>query len=406
MNNLRDLYQYEWKKLLSKKIARVSILLCMVTVIISQFFPFWGDYYIDGEFIDTNYNMYQTDIAYARELSGRKIDQKLLEETINAYRKIPDVSSQGRHYTGTKEYQQGAKRYSEIFSFIRKTTGMQTAEVMYLWEPGEEDLYAKRQVWLMGVWEELGLSQGEMDFWKKREAQMETPYVYRAHHGYSVLISNYQTVGLLVLMLIAICLSGMFSDEHTRKTDQIILCSPLGKNRLYQAKIMTGISFAIILTLLFFLFDFMITLCIYGPDGFKAAFQLIYAMDSDPITCGQAIMIAYGNMVAAAIIISIFVMILSELLHSSIATLSIMTGLLIIAMIVYVPEQYRVLSQIWNWLPWCFLSPWNVFGQYTLSLFGHYLTPWQAAPMIYLISGAILTGIEKPIYQRFQISGR
>lgn len=53
------------------------------------------------------------------------------------------------------------------------------------------------------------------------------------------------------------------------------------------------------------------------------------------------------------------------------------------AMMVVVPEWYRVLAQIWNWPPWRFLSPWNVFDQYTISILGHHFTSWQAVPIIY-----------------------
>lgn len=404
MNNFGVLYRYECKKLLSKKIVWISFSLCMVIIIVSLVAPFLGDYYLGGEFVDTNYNMYQTDKRYSKALNGKEINQNLLEETIAAYRKIPEIP--GLHYTLTEEYQQYARPYSEIFNFIRGTTDMQTSEVVLSWQPSEEDLYAKRQIWLTSLWEDLGLSKGEMDFWQKREAQLKEPYVYQAHEGYGALILTYQTVGLFVLLLSAICLSGIFSDEHTRKTDQIILCSPLGKTKLYWAKIMAGISFAVMSTILFFVFTFVITICLYGAEGFHAVFQLIYTRNSDPVTVGQAVIIAYGNMMVAAILTSVFVMVLSELLHSNIATLAVSTGLLIMAMVIAVPEQYRVLAQIWDWFPWCFLTPWNVFGQYTISIFGHYLTPWQAVPMIYLILGVMITAIGKPIYQRFQVSGR
>lgn len=403
-NNFGVLYLYECKKLLRRKIVWISFSVCLLIILASLVMPFTGDYYIDGKRVDSNYNMYQTDKNYAQALNGRKIDQNLMEETIAAYRKIP--ATLDKHYSSTAEYQQYARPYTQIFSFIRRIAGMQTSEVMYSWQPSEEDLYAKRKLYLESIWEDLGLSKGEMDFWQKREAQIKTPYIFQAHEGYSTIISCYQTVGIFVLMFIAICLSGMFSDEHTRKTDQIILSSPLGKSRLYWAKMTAGISFAAISTILFFVLIFATILCLYGAEGYQAAFQFIYPDNSDPITCGQAAVIAYGCLMAAAAVTGIFVMTLSELLHSNIASLAVSTGFVMISMIISVPDQYRVLAQIWNWLPWRFPSPWNVFGEYTLSIFGQYLTPWQAAPALYLFSGAVIAALGKPIYQRFQVSGR
>lgn len=37
--------------------------------------------------------------------------------------------------------------------------------------------------------------------------------------AYRKIPKNYQTFGFFVLMLTAVCLSGIFTDEHTRKTD-------------------------------------------------------------------------------------------------------------------------------------------------------------------------------------------
>ena len=404
MNNFIILYQYEWKKLLDKKIVWITFALCIVIIIVSLSVPFIGSYYIGGEWIDTKLHMYQTDKRYSESLSGRAINQKLLEETIEAYRKIPYTKE--LKYSLTEEYQQYARQYSAIFNFIVGTTNMQSSDVILSWQPNEHDLYEKRQQWLNSIWEEFGLSEGEIDFWQERELQIKTPVIYEHQEAYNTLLSCYQTIGLFVLLLISICLSGIFSEEHTRKTDQIILCSSLGKTFVYWVKITTGISFAVVSTLLLSLFTFILTICLHGADGFYAIFQLIYPSNSDPISCGQAILIAYGTMIITAIVTSIFVMVLSELLHSNIATLAISTGLLIMAMFVVVPEQYRLLAQLWDWLPWCFLAPWNVFGKYTISIFGHYFTSWQAVPMIYLMISIVIAVVGKPIYQRFQVSGR
>lgn len=404
MNNFGVMYRYECKKLFNKKIVWISFAICVTVIIFSQVIQMVGGYYVDGKLIDTNYNLYKNNKRYDEALSGREINQSLIEETISAYRKIPETP--GMHYTSSEEYWKYARPYSSIFNFIGSTTSMKTSEIIESWLPSEEDLYAKRQIWLESSWEDSRLSEGEKDFWRKREAQIKTPYIFQANEGYSRILSSFQTVGFFELMFIAICLSGIFADEHTRKTDQLILSSPLGKTKLYLAKITAGISFAVISTVIVFIITPVIILRIYGAEGYNAIFQLIYEGNSDPITCGQAVIIACGNMVITVVIVSIFVMVLSEMLHSNIAALAISIVLLILPMFFSVPAQYRVLSQIWDWYPWGYLAPWNVFGEYTISIFGHYLTPWQAVPMIYLVLCVIIALMGKPIYESFQVSGR
>ncbi len=404
MGNFAALYCYECKKLVKKKILWITFLLVAAAILCSSCIDVVGEYYVDGVLVDTNYNLYVADRAYAQALSGRPIDQTLLEETIAAYRKIPEEPE--NHYTLTREYQTYARPYSAIFNFIHETTHMQSSQIRLTWQPSEGDLYAKRLEFLEDLRKEYRLSQGEMAFWQNREAQIPKPIVYEDQGSWDKLLSAFQTVGLLELLLVSISLSGIFYDEHTRKTDQILLACPLGKEKLYWAKLGAGISFSAVSAFLLTVTAFGAAFVLYGTEGFEAAFQLMYPRSSDPITCGQAMLLAYGCMGMAAVAVGIFVMVLSELLHGNLAALSVSVGLMLLAMIVSIPAQYRVSAQIWDWLPWCFLTPWNVFGCYTLPLFGQYLSPWQAVPGIYLAASIALALLGKPLYKHYQVSGR
>ena len=135
MNNFMVLYRYECKKLSGKKIAWITFTLCIATIKISLCAPFIGSYSVRGEFIDTNLNIYQTDKRYSEALSGREINQELLEETIAAYRKIPYTEE--LNYSLTEEYQQYARPYSAIFQFIVGTMNMRTSEAILSWQPNE-----------------------------------------------------------------------------------------------------------------------------------------------------------------------------------------------------------------------------------------------------------------------------
>ena len=109
-----------------------------------------------------------------------------------------------------------------------------------------------------------------------------------------------------------------------------------------------GISFAIGTSLLLSAFAAVLSVCIYRTDGFDAMFQLIFAQYSYPLTACQAVLIVYGCVIVTSVIFSTVVMLLSEILHSNIATLAITFGMLILSMICSIPSQYRVLAQIWD----------------------------------------------------------
>lgn len=404
MSTFKSLYYYETKKLWSRKIVQISLGICLVLLAFAVFAPTFTYYYIDGEKQHTIYEEEKLDQSYAKALNGRSIDQQLLEETMEAYRKIEETP--GKHYMGTTDYQKYARSYREIFQFVAGNIDEADSEIISSWEPSEEDLYRQRNLCLEEDWKNMRLSPAETAFWQQRENKIKTPYIYQEHISYDKLISNFQTIGLMVLLLIAIALSGIFSEEHRRRTDQLLLSSAKGKSVLYRAKLLAGLSFAAEITLLFFGFSCLFTFLLYGTHGFEAAFQFIYRSSCDPISCGQAVLIAYAAMLVTALFTAVIVMLCSELLRSSLATLALSVGFLLAAMIVVIPQQYRLLSQLWNWLPCSFLSVWNVFGRYTLSVFGRHFTTWQAVPALYLIGGSIVAALGKPLYRRYQISGR
>ena len=154
------------------------------------------------------------------------------------------------------------------------------------------------------------------------------------------------------------------------------------------------------------LLTWVLSLRVYGSEGFDAAIQLFYTGYAGNITIGQACFVAYGCLIVTAIFISVFVMLLSELFSSSIAAMSVTTGMILAGMIIQIPAQYRKLGQIWDYLPTCFLSMWNTFDLRLVSLFGTHFTSYQIVPLIYIVGAALLAFLGSRIYCRRQISGR
>lgn len=403
MNTLRTLYRYEWKKIIQKKTVWIAAAAGIFITVLVSLSDLFGNVSLDGVVIGSHYQLAMLDQTYARALNGRAIDGTLLEETVENYRKIPD--EQERKYMDTEEYLRYARSYSQIFQFIRLTTQLDALELIYQWQPDEQDLYAKQQALLERDLESLHLPEGERAFWREQEAAIEKPYIYQPHDAYYKQFTMYQSVGLTVLMLITFCLAGVFPDEHSRRTDQLALCSVKGRKSLYWAKILAGASFSAVVSAFFSLLTAAMTLLLYGTDGFTAPFQLVYCFFA-PMSCGWAFLIAHGVMLATSVMFAVLILFLSELTHNSTASLSIGTVLIIVGMAVSIPSQYRILAQIWQWLPFSHLVIWNIFSYYTLPLFGHYFTAWQAVPVIYVIAGCGVAAAGKAVYGRYQVTGR
>ena len=378
MCNFWMIYKYEVKKLTGKKLFWVMAFLCVVGIVLSAFAGLLGTYYVDGEPIESNYEAFKKDQIYRKALSGRYIVETLLLETVDAYGHVPfDVL----RYTLTEEYETFARPYSDIFNLIRAWTGMNLASIQN-WNVEETALYEARKQSLESNWQSIPLAETEKEFWRNKESQIHTPLVYEYHEGYENILNCFLTVGVLMNLFVAICLSNLFADEHIRRTDQLILCSIRGKEVAYWAKILAGVTVSVVAAMLMTLLTIALSLGIYGAEGFGMPLQSCFSMYSYPITIGQACLIAYGVLIVASVIVAVFVMVISELFRSGIVALSISTGLLILGNVITIPTQYRVIAQIWDWSPMVYLSTWNVFDARTLTLFGKCFVSWKLVPII------------------------
>ena len=249
-------------------------------------------------------------------------------------------------------------------------------------------------------------SEAEKEYWRAADEEIESPMVFHYAEGYSVLLGMAYTVGILSVFMIAICMAGVFPEEHVRKTDQQILSSRYGREDVYWAKICAGTLMSFSMAFIFVLLSFVTAFILYGAEGFDTAFQVIYAGSSCPISVGQAVLIIYGIVLCAGTFIGVLVMTLSENLRSSVGTLSIVIGLIVLPMMISVPEEYRVVSQLWSYLPSEIVAVWSCFSPQTVVLFGNVLQGWQVVPVLYAVVGAVSVIVTERIFVRYQVKGR
>lgn len=400
MSQMAMLYKYEFRKIAKRKIIWISLLISVIIILPTIGGPVL-DFLYESSGTETAYQAFLKDREYEKKLEGRLIDQSLLEETMEAYGKIPQTEGP---YSATEEYRTYARPYSAIFRFVRVMTDMTVNESLN-WEADEQELYAGNRVLLMRTADRYRLTPEETEFWLRQEEQKPWPVEYRYKEGWWRLLDCVYTIGLLAIMVTAICLSGPFVEEHTRKTDQLILSSRYGRQPCFWAKFLAGLTFALALSLFFTAVSVLTAFAVYGAEGFTADFRLTGGYFPS-VTLGEAVLISYGCMTAAVLVAGAFVMVLSELLKSSIGALSLVTGMVLLSMWVDIPEHLRVLSQIWSYMPSEFIAQWNLFNPRTVPLFGAFFLSWQVVPVLYLLLGLLFALTGRALFVRYQVRGR
>ncbi|MBQ7924719.1 MAG: ABC transporter permease subunit [Lachnospiraceae bacterium] len=399
---MRSLFAYELKKIWQRRILWVSMVLSILLILITVGGPLLGSYYVNGERVGSNYEEFQIDKAYQKALDGRAIDEALISEMQKAYSKVPFEEEK---YSQTEAYQKYARPYSAIYHYVRQTIGLSGSDLVQ-WEASVDDLHALRQAKMERNWDSILLTEEEKTYWRATEETLEKPQVFRYAECYQVLFSAAYSVGCVVLFIVVTCLSGVFPEEHLRRTDQLILSSKWGRKNIFVAKFAAGAVSAFFLSLVPVLVAVAVAVLLYGAEGFDAAFQLIYVGNSHPVSVGEAVTIIYIVIVIAGVFMGTLVMMLSELLHSNISALAVGIGIILLPMLFSMPQEYRVLSQLWSYLPGDFVAGWSCFGMYTVTLFGKIFLPWQIVPICYIMLGLLFGVVTGHRFVTYQVKGR
>lgn len=379
------LYKFELRKIINRKILWITGGILLMALLLwglaSAVLPQSREY---STVSLSGLEMNRAEREAAEQIAGRKIEQKLLDEMQPAY----------EEFIVDGDYKK-ALPYLDIYNFIG--TVLETNASAEILNCDSDTFYAMLNTKLEAnalAGREENISYNEQLF-------------YQGYFdGWRQMASMMKVLACMEIMFIAICLSTVFTVEHTRKTDQIILCSRFGKKRLYFAKLMAGLTVGIAFTLILSLLMFGIIAFLYGFDGYNTILQFVL-MRPFNLTLGQAVMILIGLSFAGAILVSVFTMALSELTKNSVGTIGIIAGILILTMfIMEMPANLKILSEIWYMLPSNLVSLNGAF-RYSMFLLGERAMPsYQIAPIVYFAMAIIFSIIGKIVYNRYQISGR
>ena len=378
MKNFWLLVSFEYRKLLKRKSVWITLGIICLFCVFSGSSELFGSYYVEGEKVDSHWNMLKKDQAVSERYEGRKIDQQLLDELagLDAERssQIPD----------------------ELMAFVIKVTGDDSFDI------SQEELYFMRREKMEKEWTETFKTPKERQYLRALDEELNQPLTYHYSRGYRMAVDLIYMLGVMQTLLAAICIPAIFSEDHLRKTAVLTRSSQYGRKPLLRAKLFTGLSFSVGSTLLMYPFFLVPVFVIYGTDGFQAQLQLFQPSDVWLLTAGELLLILVGLSLLTALLHGAAAMVLGERLKSNMTPMAVMVGFLLFSLLFNVPEQYRILSQIWDYLPANLLAYWGAFNDCLVFIAGHYLCEWQVAPVAYFaaIAGLIWTCCH--FYRKYQ----
>lgn len=449
---IKTLYVYELRKIVCRRIVWITggiMLLLCVSLSFVDLISTSSDFGEGNEeIVVSGYEMMKIRRECARALSGRKIDDSLLQEMQDfsrgegMKRESQDVDpatgivvsvepgetdaergAGAEEETDAKEETDAegdgdakeeadvktepediwdrlwaAQKYTPIRIYVYRIMDYGDGKTM-----DAAGLYSEREKLIAQNREDQMLKQEEMEYWKKNDAGLELPFTYEYAEGWGELWNQSYVVNCMLLLLLLVSLSNVFSMEHQQKTDAVILCTRHGKRELYIAKVLAGITFGAAAALLLSGITLLSDLAVYGADGFGGALQIEFPLSSWRMSVGESVLVLVFMLLAISAMYSIVILFLSEWLKKGVSVMAILVGIMTFTLFIDIPFQLRTLSQVYDLLPTNLLMPWGLWDDRLFSVFGGYLTQFEAAPVMYALLSAVLLFLGRRIWQKQQV---
>lgn len=423
MSQLGILYRYEMKKILKKKMTWISFCGVILVMLVCCFEVLLNNYVLTdaqtGESVYYSaYEIVMDRQARGEKFNGRLIDDILLREMQAAYAgvqtqeqervtdnaavnvsavttiEVPDDAAEAERLS------QQRRQYEAIYNYVRGVVGDEEVHTV-----DAAGFYGVRQQMIREYEQVLCLTEGEKEYWRRHEAQ--TPYAYYWDRGVSMMLASFKTMLALTALMTGMIFSGVFADEHMRKTDQLVLCSRHGRGMLYLAKLLAAMTLAVVGAILVEGITMLSLGAVYGyGESWNAPLQIYLESSPFALTMGQGIVILLVLLVLAAVLHSVLALVLSCWTRSGVASMSLVMVYTLGTLFVNVPERMRLLSQCLYLSPAKAVRASAFCNARLVGGAGHYLTFWQTGMLLYPLLALGLALLGGLIYRRWQISGR
>lgn len=392
MKEFWALVSFEYRKILGKRSVKIALLLTLFLSVFSIWGTLMGSYYIEGELFESNAEAMKKDRAYARELSGRILDDKLLMEAADAYQTIPDSAAV---YQSTEEYQKNARKYSSIYSLARQVYDTPNvrfgAPEMGTLDPARaEQFYEIRELCMTKQIENAPISENAKEVMMQYSVEVKEPWIFSYSDGYTRFMTIMATSGVMAAFVMAICLAPLFAGEYSSRTDQLLLSARYGKGKLIKAKFFTGFSMTGIVTLLVTLQSYVQSMLTFGFDGGNANVQIYDALFPYPLTLKQAALLQSICVFFACMCMSALTMFFSSGMKSAFGVIILSVLLLCVPMFVKVSAYPLLGYLLFHLMPANMMQYDYIFSMIPYEIAGVVIPPYVMMPVAALCLCIIL----------------
>jgi ABC-type transport system involved in multi-copper enzyme maturation permease subunit len=385
-----DIAGYEYKKMLSRKSALISIILVALLTLVAPALRLAGSSLVDGEVYETHYDAMVKDRAYARALSGRVVDETLFDEAIDAYAKVPADAARPLL---TPEYERYARPYSGVYGILTREfpTNGDARSILEIPPERLADYYAIRADRITASINGSGISRAAKDKLIENVNATGTPFVFEYADGFWDFFTGTSSMAVLIAFAVAVSLAPMFAGEYTTGASELILCAKHGKGKSIGAKLFAALSFAVVYALSLTLASLLVCGLIYGFDGASSPIQLLQLFRNGwfNFTLGRLAVIFTLCVTLGVILTAALTLLLSARLKSPFAVIIPVGAVLFTPMMFAVSPAVTWVYNLYQLLPTNIMQ-YSSPVSYPFEIFGLTVMPYLFLPLFAVIASCVM----------------
>lgn len=394
MNNWLFLYRMEIKKIISKKAVWIAMSIGLAFIVVCSMVNVTAD----------------GSRAYVKEqsenlsaISGEKMDEQFFDE----FHKAVDDEMQSNWSTYEKisaynpgiAYENAANAagqkalYDLIYNTVRDKDKVIDITAAEFYKSMRNDIIKDGT--------DMKCSEEELDYWLGSFDEVDKPIAYSYALAYLNILDVLFLIGWILILNIAIALSGSFADEKNCKTDALILSAKNGRGSVCIAKISAGITVALLQAVVLLGIGVGILLFFYGVTGWNAVIQNVIPASPWNITIGTMMIIYFLLAALLSVFFAMTNMLLSHLTHSAVATLAIHAAV-IFGGLFNIPSGLGIISKLWQLRPTMALYYGSFCNTFRYGCFNNV----QITLIIYSMVAIVFMGLLLISYRRSQVEAR
>lgn len=394
MSNWFFLYRMEMKKILYKRAVWVAMAIGLAFIVVCSMVNVTAD----------------GSRAYIKEqsktlsaISGEKMDQqffdafhKAVDDEINTnwstYEKLSEYNP-GIAYENAADAAGQKALYDLIYNTVRDKDKVIDVTATEFYDSMRNDVVKDGT--------DMRCSEEELEYWLKSFDNVNKPITYSYALAYLNILDVLFLIGWILILNIAIALSGSFADEKNYKTDALVLSAKNGRGPVCIVKICAGITVALLQATVLLGAGIGILLFAYGTTGWDAVIQNVIPASPWNITIGTMMLIYFALAALLSIFFATTNMILSHLTHSAVATLAIHAAV-IFGGLFNIPNGLGIISKLWQLRPTMALY----YGSFCNTFRYGCLNNVQITLIIYAVTSVVLMGLLIVSYRRSQVEAK